>query len=659
MPANFGVNQVVKARLHSLWARINSRIALVAAHDVVMSVVAFELAVWFAYWNYYGEPQPFGIVFEGTLMFAAVCAVVFWGVGLYRAIWYYASLSDLLAITKGVTIAILVFLPALFVVTRLADFPRLAVPLAWLFLIILLTLPRLAYRAFKDGNLSVVLEREADGRVPVLLVGAGDQADAFIREMGRPAANYRVVGIMDDKPGRLGREIRGVRVLAGLDEIRATIAGLERQGKRPQRIVVAARTISRERMAELLDVSEELGLSLGRMPRLTDFHREADGGPARLEVKPVDVADLLGRSQRVLDRDAMRGFIHGRKILVTGAGGTIGSELCRQIAAFGPGELVLLDNGEFNLYRIDIEIAERFPMLPRKALLADVRAAGRIGALMDEERPDIVFHAAALKHLPIAEANPCEAVLTNIVGTLNVAEACRAHDAAALVLISTDKAAAPTSIMGMTKRVSEQVCRALDRASEAAGTRFISVRFGNVLGSSGSVVPLFQRQLAAGGPLTVTDPEATRFFMSTREAVELVLQAAALRPDGSNGGLYVLDMGRPVKILDLARQMIRLAGLKPDVDIAIEITGLRRSEKLHETLLDAGEKTAPTAHGSIMAVAGPEFERTDLHERLGALRDAADAGKDGAAGALLEEMMTELSDMAAPTVMPFRAGVSD
>ena len=312
----------------------------------------------------------------------------------------------------------------------------------------------------------------------------------------------------------------------------------------------------------------------------------------------------------------MARLIQGRRVIVTGAGGTIGSELARQVATFGPEMLILLDNGEYALWQIDLELAETHPLLQRKTLIADIRDEARIRAVFEELRPELVFHAAALKHVPIVEANPLEGLLTNAAGTRHVAEAARAAGAMAMVLISTDKAVNPTSVMGASKRVAEMYCQALDvaaRASAEPAMRCVTVRFGNVLGSTGSVVPLFQRQLERGGPLTVTHPDMQRYFMTVREAVGLVLQASVLGvaqntplggalPVNQDGGIFVLDMGKAVKIVDLARQMIRLAGLRPEIDVDIRFTGLRPGEKLYEELFHGKEPPVPTGYpGLLMA----------------------------------------------------------
>ena len=358
----------------------------------------------------------------------------------------------------------------------------------------------------------------------------------------------------------------------------------------------------------------------------------------------------------MLDRDGMARLIRGRRILVTGAGGTIGSELARQIAALSPSRLILLDNGEFALYGIEIELRERFLGLSPVPLLRDVRDRAQIDEVIGAEKPEIIFHAAALKHLPMVEANPIEGVLTNVVGSRNVAEAARAYGASLVVMISTDKAVNPASVMGATKRLAESFCQALDlyearrRAPLSRGTRYVTVRFGNVLGSTGSVVPLFQRQLAAGGPLTVTDPEVTRFFMTVREAVELVLQAAALPPDrgapeseatDTRGKIFVLDMGEPVKIVDLAHQMIRLAGLRPGRDVGIEFIGLRPGEKLYEELFHPAEPLVPTGNPAIRLAAPRTADYAMLARSIDELAENARARRDERVLQLLGRLVPE------------------
>jgi O-antigen biosynthesis protein WbqV len=392
----------------------------------------------------------------------------------------------------------------------------------------------------------------------------------------------------------------------------------------------------------VLELAESVGATLARLPSLTDFRTSLGDD---IEIKPVAVEDLLGRPQTVLDRASMKALVHGKRVLVTGAGGTIGSELVRQIAAFAPARLAMVDASEFHLYEIDLELHERFPELDRRAVLADVRDAGRIRRILAEETPELVFHAAALKHVPVVEAHTEEGVLTNAVGTRVVADACRANDVAAMVLISTDKAVNPSSLMGATKRIAESYCQALDiiESARPGGTRFVTVRFGNVLGSTGSVVPLFQRQLAAGGPLTVTHPDMTRYFMTVREAVELVLEASVLGLGSGrrDGEIYVLDMGEPVHIIDLARQMILLAGLEPELDIKIEITGLRPGEKLFEEVLHDAEAVEPTAYPGILLAAPRTADHALLARALDELEAASRAGDRAEAIAIVRRLVPE------------------
>ncbi len=625
--------------------RINKRIAVVAVHDVFMAMLSFELAVWFRYQTY-GKPQDFFFLWHGTAIFTIVCFGVFWRMGLYRGIWHYASLSDLIAIIKAVTLAILIFLPVMFVMDRLANFPRSAMFLNWPLLVVLLMASRLLYRFSKDGDLRAVFEHTDDGRVPVLLIGAGDEAETFIRGLARdPVASYRVVGIVDHKRSRIGRDIRGVTVMGGLDEIEDIVKRLAAKGRKPQRLIITWSRLDGAAIGALLEQAESLGLTLARMPRLTEF--QSGKGEPKLEVQPVQVEDLLGRPQQVLDRDAMRSLIAGRRVLITGAGGTIGSELARQIAAYGPAHVSLLDNGEHALYRIDLEYGELWPDLPRRAVLGDVRDGARLAVVFQRERPDLVFHAAAFKHVPMVEENPNEGVLTNVMGTANVARACQAADVKVMVQISTDKAVNPTSVMGASKRIAEMICQGLSLSSTAC--RFVTVRFGNVLGSTGSVVPLFQRQLARGGPLTVTDPEVTRYFMTVREAVELVLQATAAAPAGDEGGkIFVLDMGEPVRILDLARQMIRLAGLTPEVDIPITFTGLRPGEKLFEELLHDGEAPQPTPVAGVNLAAPRVIDHELLSAQVDKLAQAAAARDTAQTLALIRHLVPEMQAAANP-----------
>jgi O-antigen biosynthesis protein WbqV len=627
-----------------------SRSLFAFAHDLVMAAVslvgAFLLRLGDDAGGYLADPQVWLVV----VIYTAVCGVVFWLTGLYRGIWRYASTQDMIAIVRAATLALLVFLPISFLATRLDGTPRSALLIAWMLLIFLLAGPRMIYRVFRDRGLQHLLERSAPHQVPVLLIGAGDGADLFIRDTTRdPDSAYRVVGIICDKGTRVGRNIRGVPVLGDLGQLDAAVARLARRGRAPQRFI-QTRAMAPEKLRVLLEKADDHGAVLNRLPSLTDFAESGARAPAGTDLRPVALEDLLQRPQANLDRAAMRGFIEGRRVLVTGAGGSIGSELARQAAEFGATRLVLLDHSEYLLYSVDLELAERFPATARRAVLADVRDRAGLARIFRGERPELVLHAAAVKHVPLAEQNPPEAILTNVIGTRNVCDAAAEVGAGAVVQVSTDKAINPASVMGAAKRLAECYAQASDLAQRARSdgrrsTRFVTVRFGNVLGSTGSVVPLFNRQIARGGPVTVTHPEMTRYFMTVREAVQLVLQAGALGGRNADvdevGKVYVLDMGEPVKIVDLARQMIRLVGLRPDKDVEIAFTGVRPGEKLHEELFHVAEPTVDVGHKGLRLAAARTADLEVLRKALDDLEATARAGRVDEAVAELGRLVPE------------------
>jgi len=582
---------------------ISSRGLVAYIHDIFMSGAAFALALYLRLGDdiflYAAEPMV-----QAGCLFMAISAVVFWFSGLYRGVWRYASLSDLLAITRAVTIAVLSFLLILFLWTRFLNLPRSVIPITWFTMMALLGGPRFLYRLAKDRRFDLSMENGNTQRIAVLLVGAGDGAELFIRALHRSSdANYQAVGIVSDNPARVGRQIHGVEVLGTSRDIPDVIKKLKSEGTRPQRLVLTKDDMGGAQVRDLLEQADSFGMTLARLPQLTDFK---SGIADKVEVRPVAVEDLLGRPQTPLDRDAMAKLIEGRRVLVTGAGGSIGSELVRQVSELGPAEITLLDHSEHAIYTIDRETMERWPALKRHSVIADVREGRRIAEIFSDLRPELVFHAAALKHVPLVEENVVEGTTSNVGGTINIADTCIAAGVSVMVQISTDKAVNPTSIMGATKRIAESYCQALDlKRGDGDGTRFVTVRFGNVLGSTGSVVPLFQRQLAEGGPLTVTHPGMTRYFMTVGEAVELVLQASALgsSKESGDGKIFVLDMGEPIKIMDLAEQMIRLAGLTPGKDVKIDIVGTRPGEKLFEEVFHGAEPPVATKFPGLLLAA--------------------------------------------------------
>ena len=632
----------------------NRRAIFAFLHDVVMAALSFALALYLRLGDAVLANDP-GLTLLYGVSFTAIAAVIFLLTGLYRGIWRYASLPDLFNIARAATLTELVFLPVMFLFTRLDTLPRSLLLIDWLVLIALLGGPRLAYRLYKDRGLDHLLEHGRGVRVPVLLISIREGADTFIRETVRDRnAVYRVVGVLSDTPSRVGRQIYGVPVLGTIEALEAVVADLDRRGQRPQKLVITAQGLPGAEVRDLLDRADVLAIPLARLPRVTEVREtvaDSSGAPVDM-ARPIALEDLLGRAQAVLDREAMTRLIGGRRILVTGAGGTIGSELVRQIAALAPARLILLDNSEFLLYAIDGELRERWPALAVQPLLADVRERNRVDAVIAQEQPQILFHAAALKHVPMVEANPTEGILTNVIGTRNVAETARAYGVQLVVMISTDKAVDPASVMGATKRLAEAYCQALDldeARRRASGTQFVTVRFGNVLGSTGSVVPLFTRQLAAGGPLTVTHPEVSRFFMTVREAVELVLEASASAPSGdgrvasdaARGKIFVLEMGEPVRIVDLARQMIRLAGFTPERDIKITYIGLRPGEKLHEVLFHAAEAPIATRNPALRLAAPRTADYAVLARSIDELEEHARAGREARVLDLLHRLVPE------------------
>ncbi len=568
---------------------------------------------------------------------------------LPRQYWRFAGLNDLLGVAGSCVLGALLFTGFSWLTGEASANPAFAAVHA-LVLLVLLGAPRVAYRRLRERSTGRTPTAYGSDATPILLVGAVEDADVFLRALSQDRRQpLRVEALLATGSRQTGRRLQGHAILGSVDDAGSVLDRLNDEGRLPEMVVVATPDLAGPPLSRLIGQAERFGIQVRRAPRPTSLDPSPPDKPRQLELKPVAIEDLLNRPQVPLDREAMARLIQGRRVIVTGAGGTIGSELARQVAAFGPDRLILLDNGEYALWQIDLELAESHPLVARHSLLADVRDEARIRAIFEDCRPELVFHAAALKHVPIVEANPLEGLLTNVVGTRHVADAARAAGTHAMVLISTDKAVNSTSVMGASKRLAEMYCQALDLGARASGRgmRFTTVRFGNVLGSTGSVVPLFQRQLQRGGPLTVTHPDVQRYFMTVREAVGLVLQASVLcSGDGGRsseeGGIFVLDMGEPVKIVDLARQMIRLAGLQPDRDVEIRFTGLRPGEKLHEELFHGEEPPVPTGHAGLL-IAAPRMaaDAAILGRAIDELAASCRGGQVRLALALLSRLVPE------------------
>jgi FlaA1/EpsC-like NDP-sugar epimerase len=552
---------------------------LAFGHDVAATGIAWVLAFWLRF--NLDIPAEFAEVMLTRLPWVlAIYAAAFWALGLYRGLWRFASLPDLRRIMSAVGIAALAT-PALFALARVGfSVPRSVYLLSPLLLVLTMGGSRLAYRAWKEGHFATLVTKPE--ATPVLILGAGAAAAGLLKDLAAHPA-WRVVGLLDDDPRKQGSELMGEKVLGPIERV-----GDVAQRLMVEQAVIAMPGATHQQRKRAVDLCKQAGLSVMTVPALADI---VAGKVAISALRPIELDDLLGRDPVQLDSAGLSAFLAGKTVLVTGAGGSIGSELCRQIARFSPACMVLLDSSEHALYTIEQEFRDQRPGTPLAAVIGDAKDERRMREVMERFRPQAVFHAAAYKHVPLMEQdNAFQAVANNVLSTLVVARAAAAVGARKFVLVSTDKAVNPANVMGASKRLAELVCQALQPASGAM--QFVIVRFGNVLGSTGSVVPRFREQIARGGPVTVTHPEIQRYFMSIPEAAQLVLQAALM---GKGGEIYVLDMGEPVRIADLARDLIRLSGYS-ESDIRIEYTGLRPGEKLYEEPLADAETTLPTPH---------------------------------------------------------------
>jgi FlaA1/EpsC-like NDP-sugar epimerase len=619
-------------------------------HDTLISLLSFPLSLWLRVGNeVFSYPKE--LIFKHTLVYTFLSAGIFLWFRTYKNIWRYFSLNELIFLVIAVGCTNILYLICTFMMVPSNSVPYSLFIINWFTNVTLLGGARITYRFLKSELKSPSQNDSPSSYEKILLIGLTDQTEIFIRDQRRSKRkSYEIIGIIETRNRHSGGRVHSIDILGHLKEFPQVLKKLQAVNQYPQKIIITDPDFTGKPLQEFIKNHKKYNIEIARLSHLW----EMTSSTQKIEVKPLSIEDLLGRPQVELDRDSMARFLHNKRVLITGCGGSIGGELTRQIAKFGPSHITLLDHSEYLLYKCDLELSEDYPEIPRKSFLADVSNSHRISEIFHREKPQIIFHAAALKHVPIAQMNPNEAVLTNVIGTQNVAEAARQYKVKAVVFISTDKAVNPTSIMGTTKRLAESYCQALDAVSvKEKSTRFITTRFGNVLGSTGSVVPLFKRQINRGGPLTVTHPEVRRYFMTTHEAVELVLQAAVLGYEGveTAGQIFVLEMGSLIKISDLAKQMIQFAGFIPDKDIKITYTGLREGEKLYEELFYGEEKLIETKCKGLMLISSKLINYQYLKNALYQLKEYAQHYDTNATLSLLKELVPEYKNNES-TILP-------
>jgi FlaA1/EpsC-like NDP-sugar epimerase len=605
------------------------------AFNLVVHTVLFTLALLLAYLVRFevGKAES-GWFFNSFLLwlpvFVILKLIIFGKVKLFRGGWQYASIRDVGNILFASWLFLLVmfflimlfrYLPAMggvkiaYIGDFFGSYPTGVLVLDFFASVFLVCATRLGFRIYREE----LRPMSTEGVRRVLVVGAGNAAEAIIREIHRmPVDRFRVVGLVDDDPVKQHIIIHGVPVIGVIDDLPRICQELN-----VEEIIIAMPSASQKQLRRVIELCSGTKLKFQSLPGVGDL---IDGRVTVSQIRPVDINDLLGREAVAFDSEAVAKFVRSRRVLITGAGGSIGAEMCRQVCHFQPSRLILLEQAENPLFEIDNELRAAYPDLLITTCVCDIYDRDRVMELWDIHRPEVVIHAAAHKHVPLMERNPCEAIKNNILGTKNVADASCKFDVAEFVTISTDKAVNPSSVMGASKRVAEIYTQALN-GSGGCRTQFKAVRFGNVLGSAGSVVPTFRKQIAEGGPVRVTHQEMTRYFMIIPEASQLVLQAAAT---GAGGQIFLLDMGEPVKIVDLARQMITLSGFRPGEDIDIIFTGIRPGEKLFEELRTEGEDIQPTMHPKVMIWKSrpTEMEKVrQVMDELEELKNSADRQK--------------------------------
>lgn len=621
--------------------KLYRNLVLVAAADVALLTLALFLSYLLRF--DFNIPPAFQAALIRALPIILVCKLLsFHYFDLYRGMWRYTSIADLLNLLKAVSASSMIIVTVLLLGTRFIGFPRSVFVMDWCLSILLVGGFRLGIRVvmerLSEGGtkaslvaiLRVAFSTDRAGRKNLLIVGAGSGGEKIYREISANAAlPFRVVGFLDDDPGKLGKKIHGVPVLGGVDALSEAPVRLQ-----ADEVLIAIPSASAQQMRRIVDLCKSSGLPFKTIPGYGEL---IDGRISVNSIREVAYRDLLGRDVIRLEEDRIAACLKGGCVLVTGAGGSIGSELCRQICRFDPKRIVLFERAESPLYEIDLDLRRNFPHIQVVGVLGDILDQALLDDVFQRHRPQNVFHAAAYKHVPMLELQPWQAVLNNIGGTAQVVAAAGRGGAERFVFVSTDKAVRPANVMGASKRVAEMLVQC-QKNQASTGTKFMIVRFGNVVGSVGSVVPLFKKQIERGGPVTVTHPEVTRYFMTIPEACQLILQAGSM---GEGNEIFILDMGTPIKIVDMARDLIRLSGYEPEVDIKIEYIGLRPGEKLYEELITEGEGILPTGHEKIMVLQGNACDLGALRRQIEALIALARKQDDEGIRVILHEVVPE------------------
>ena len=576
------------------------QVLIIAAAFLLAFSIRFDFSIPPQYWPLIGKLLP------PLLLIKMVC---FWKTGLFRGWWRYVSMPDLVQILKGNLLASLIFVGYAVIVYRFDQIPRSVLLLDTVFCLSFIAGIRFLTRAIRESTL---LGTEVEGvkKTRILVVGAGDAGQMIVREVrSNRRLDLDVVGYVDDDPQKRNGLFQGVKVLGSQRQLTEIVHNYN-----VAEVIITIPSATGSQIRQIVERCRPLDVKIKTLPGVGDL---IAGNVSVQELREVKLEDLLGRKPISLDQAQISSYLRGKRVLVTGAGGSIGGEICRQVARFEPECLILFENAETPLFFIEQELIVAFPHIHVVPIIGDVRNPSRVKVIFDEQMPQVVFHAAAYKHVPMMENNPAEAINNNVRGTQILANAADEMGVETFVMISTDKAVRPTNVMGASKRVAELYVQSLARFSK---TRFVTTRFGNVLGSSGSVIPTFKDQIRKGGPVTVTHPEVTRFFMTSPEASQLVLQAGSM---GKGGEIYLFDMGAPVKIKDLAEELIRLSGFKPYEDIGIVYTGLRPGEKLYEELLLEGEGVLPTHHNKICIASSAPPPKDILNKKIEELIIAA------------------------------------